>query len=38
MTAATDFLEKAIAQNPANKLYAERDELFAELQENLTTQ
>ncbi|PJB80043.1 MAG: hypothetical protein CO090_04580 [Acidobacteria bacterium CG_4_9_14_3_um_filter_49_7] len=36
--AATEFLEKAIAQNPANKLYAERDGLFAELQENLTTQ
>ncbi|RLE18576.1 MAG: hypothetical protein DRJ14_03345 [Acidobacteria bacterium] len=33
---AINFLKKAIALNPANKLHAERDEIFAELQENLT--
>ncbi len=34
---AMELLEKAIALNPANRFYAQRDELFGQLQENLTT-
>ena len=34
---AMKFLNKAIALNPANKVYAEKEELFSKLLENLPT-
>ncbi|MCK5878402.1 MAG: hypothetical protein KAH24_01390 [Holophagae bacterium] len=34
---AMEFLKKAIAVNPANKFHAQRDELFNQLEEILTT-
>ena len=34
---AMDFLKKAIDLNPANRFHAQRDELFNELEETLTT-